>query len=156
MERKSKFLAINAQTNSSNFGFNYINLYNKTDFMCMNETEIRLPLAMRFEDIDEVIWQVPRKLNYKRFLVTQGKYGCTYVNNSILTKTPAVIDIVKDTVGAGDALFAVASLLALQNVDGELLTFLANCAGGYAANVMGNKESIDKEKLMNFVKETLA
>ena len=59
---------------------------------------------------------------------------------------------IKDTIGAGDALFAITSLLAYTKTNNELLPFLGNCAGGIATNTMGNKESVTKEKLLNFVK----
>jgi len=151
LEEKSKFLAVNSQTNSSNLGFNYITLYNKVDFMTMNEDEIRMPFSMRFEEMDSVIKKVAKRLKHGKFLVTRGKYGCTYVNNRRFTNAPTVTKRIKDTVGAGDALFAMAALLTYQNTDDQLLAFLANCAGGMAANIVGNKYFINKEGLLHFV-----
>ena len=35
----------------------------------------------------------------------------------------------------------------------EIIPFIANCAGGLGANIIGNKESVNKEKLLNFVEK---
>ena len=40
MRKKSKFLAINCQTNSANLGFNLITKYPKSDFICIDEPEL--------------------------------------------------------------------------------------------------------------------
>lgn len=152
LEQDSKFLAINVQSNSSNLGFNYFTLYNKFDFLSLNENEIRLPLLMRFEKIEEVIKQVCSQFKLLSFLITRGQQGCNFVNNGKIFKAPILIKSVKDTVGSGDAVFAMASLLTYQKADNELIPFLANSAGGIASNILGNKESINKEALLKFIK----
>ena len=40
--KKSKYLAINCQTNSANLGFNLITKYPKSDYICIDEPELRL------------------------------------------------------------------------------------------------------------------
>jgi len=153
VESKSKFIAVNVQSNSANMGYNYFDLYKRFDFLCLNEDELRLPLYRRFEEIDQVIKEAYYKFGFSKFLVTQGRSGCTFINNGELFKAPIITQSVKDTVGAGDALFAIASLLTYMKIDNELIPFLANCAGGIAANIMGNKEPVTKEKLLYFIKE---
>ena len=152
LEEKSKFMALNVQSNSANMGYNYITNYKKSDFVTMNEEELRLPQQMRFEDINLVIKKARDSLKFDNFLVTVGKQGSIFVRNGNLFKAPLLIESVVDTVGAGDAAFAIASLFTYLNADDELIPFIANCAGGIASNVMGHKESITKEKLLNFVK----
>lgn len=155
LEKKSKFLSVNAQSNSANMGYNYINHYKKPDFAVLDEQEVRLPLMKRFEDIKEVIAEFHNKLGYSKFLVTQGKYGSIFFNNGKIIKAPILIETVVDTVGAGDAVFAIGTLLAYLKVDDELIPFIANCAGGIKANIMGNRESVTKEKLISFIKSIL-
>ena len=155
LEECSKFLALNAQSNSANMGYNYPNLYKKPDFISMSEDELRLPLSRRFEEIDKVVKEGHTTFKLNNFLVTSGKRGCIYLNKGKLFKAPILTSSVKDTVGAGDALFAIASLCAYSKADNELIPFIGNCAGGIAANIMGNKESITKESLLAFVREVL-
>ena len=153
IEEKSKYLAVNVQSNSANMGFNYLTNYQKANFRTCDEVELRLPIAKRFISLEDVSHEISEKFNLKNFIVTQGNKGCIYYNEGKLIRAPIVINTVKDSVGAGDALFAITSLLAYLNVDPELLPFLGNCAGGMAANIMGNKESITKEGLLKFIEQ---
>ena|SRR3989338_7319982 len=155
LEKKSKFLSINAQSNSANMGYNYVNHYKIPNFVTMDEQEIRLPLMKRFEDINDVITEFHNKFGYSKFLVTQGKYGSIFFNGGKMYEAPILIDTVIDTVGAGDAVFAIGTLLAYLKVDNELIPFIANCAGGIKANIMGNRESVTKEKLISFIESIL-
>ena len=70
LEEKSKFLALDIQSNSANMGYNYFNLYKKFDFICMNDEELRMPLSMRFDDFDQVIKKAHNEFKYDNFLVT--------------------------------------------------------------------------------------
>jgi len=153
--KKSSFLCVNAQSNSANMGYNYVNHYKNPDFIVMDDQEIRLPLMKRFEEIEDVIREFHNKFNYQKFLVTRGKNDSIFFNNGELYKAPILIDTVVDTVGAGDAVFAVTSLLINSGVDNELIPFIGNCAGGIKANIMGNKDRVNKEKLLEFIKEKL-
>jgi rfaE bifunctional protein kinase chain/domain len=153
LEEKSKFLAINVQSNSANMGFNYVNLYKRADFITMNEQELRMPLLKRFEKLEEVMPEFQQRFGFDKFLVTTGKKGSVFYNNGAVYEAPLLIESVVDTVGAGDALFAIVSLLAHSKAHGELMPFIANCAGGVKVQYMGNKESVTKDKLLGFVKE---
>lgn len=153
LEEKSKFLALNVQSNSANMGYHYLNLYKRADFISMNEQELRLPFLKRFEPIEEVIQEMYEKLKFESFVVTLGKKGSLFVHKGEILKTPVQIKTIKDTVGAGDALFSLASLLVFLGADNKIIPFVANCAGAIAANTMGNKEPVTKEKLLNFIKE---
>ena len=153
LQEKSKFLSLNVQTNSANMGYNYVTSYDHSDFICMNEEELRLPLMMKFENIEEVINQFSNKFGHKQFLVTRGKKGCIFSSYGKNYSAPILIEKIVDTVGAGDAVFAIASLLACIKIDEEIIPFIANCAGGLGANIIGNKEPVSKEKLLNFVEK---
>jgi len=152
LEEKSKFLALGVQSNSANMGYNYFNLYKKFDFICVDEQELRMPLSMRFNDFGQVIKKAYNYFKYDNFLVTMGKDGSIFVNKGTAFKSPILTKSVKDTIGAGDAVFAITSLLTYLNADNELIPFIGNCAGGIAANIMGNKENITKTKLLNFIR----
>lgn len=153
LTEKSKFVSINSQLNSSNIGYNYISRYGKADFICMNEEEMRLPLMMKFENIEEVIGTFYNKFGHRKFLVTRGKRGCIFFSSGEKYCTPTLVEKVVDTVGAGDAVFAITSLLACGNAEKEMIPFVANCAGGIGANIVGNKEPVSKEKLLKFIRD---
>jgi bifunctional ADP-heptose synthase (sugar kinase/adenylyltransferase) len=153
IQNKSKFLSLNVQLNSASMGYNYINQYGRADFIVMNEHEIRLPMMMRFEEMEEVMSKFHDRFEYSKFLVTLGKGGCILYNHGKISRAPILTNNLVDTVGAGDAVFAVTSLLAYLDINDGVMPFIANCAGGVGVNIIGNKESVSKNKLLSFIRE---
>ncbi len=151
LEEKSLFLAVNAQTNSANFGFNYVTRYHSPSFMSMDGTELSHALGERSNDYSMLLERLHAKKGFKRILVTLGKAGVAYFHERVITPSPSLVSKTTDVVGAGDAVFSIASLLAHDNVPDDLLTFIANCVGGIKVNIMGNKESVSPEKLITFI-----
>lgn len=153
LQEKAKFISINSQTNSANFGFNYITNYSRADFMSMNDLEIRLPMRMKFENIGEVIDSFSKQYHYNKFLVTLGKKGGIFFNKGKKYFSPLLTDKLVDSIGAGDAIFAIISLLIYSGVGDERIPFIANCIGGVDVNIIGNKEYVKKKKLLNFISD---
>lgn len=153
LEEDSKFLAGNIQTNSSNIGFNYITKYNRLDYLTSNEKEIRFAMLDRFGSFDDLIKKLKERTSFRNILITLGGDGCLYIKNDNSYTGPAFTKEVKDAVGAGDAVFAITSLLSYKNMDEELLVFLANCVGVIAVNIMGNQTSVTKEGLLKLIRE---
>ena len=151
LEKHAKFLAINVQVNSANMGFNYFNQYDRFDFISMDEFELRMPMGMRFEPFEEVARKAQeRYFKNNPFLITRSNKGATLFRGNSAFDAPALAGSVKDTVGAGDAVFAIASLLVLEKAPDKLIPFMANCAGGVKVKYLGNKESVTREKLLDF------
>lgn len=152
IEKKSNYLAVNSQSNSANLGFNYITRYHEPDFAAMDTQELMYAVEDRFSEIPAIMDKLYHKAGFKKFLVTLSKDGSCYFNEGSKIFSPAFVMRPQDTVGAGDAVFSVASLFAYSNHD-ELVPFIANCAGGIAVSYMGNKESITKEGLLEFIEQ---
>jgi bifunctional ADP-heptose synthase (sugar kinase/adenylyltransferase) len=152
LEEKSKYLAVNAQCNSANLGFNYVTKYHAPAFITMDVQELQYATADRFSGIPVLIEKLHRKAGFNKFLVTMGKDGCRYFNNGSQAFFPAFVTRPQDTVGAGDAVFSVTSLFSCRNYD-ELVPFIANCAGGIAVSYMGNREFITKKGLLGFIEQ---
>ncbi len=153
IEKNAKFLALNVQSNSANMGFNYFTNYKKFNFITMDEQELRLPFSKRFEKASECIAEIHQILNHQSMLVTLGKEGSIFAQNGNLMKAPILSTTVKDTIGAGDAVFSITALLSYIKAEPEIIPFIGNCAGALAANIMGNKESINKASLLHFIKD---
>ena len=51
IQKKSKFLALNVQTNSANSGYNYVSLYNKANYITLDEPEARLSTLSSLSDM---------------------------------------------------------------------------------------------------------
>ncbi len=153
LEQKSKVLAVNVQTNSANLGFNYVTKYNSPSFLTMDGSELKFAVQDRTSDFQILIQKLHQQTGFKNFLVTNGCEGVAYFNNGQTYYGPALTSNVKDVVGAGDAVFSITSLLTCHECDADLIPFIANCVGGVAVTIMGNKESVTKQKLFTFIEK---
>ena len=93
-----------------------------------------------------------RDTNCSRINITLGKSGSIYYQNSKTYYVPIFSTNVVDSVGAGDAVFAITSLLSYKNVDPKMIPFIGNVVGSLAVKTMGNKEPINPIDLFTFIK----
>lgn len=151
LEEKSKYLCVNVQTNSANLGFNYLTKYNSPSFAAMDLPELRYAVCDRFSELPVLINKLHKAKSFNKFLVTLGASGVAYFKQNKIHHGPAFTSRPRDVVGAGDAVFSIASLMEYINAPEELVPFVANCVGGIAVSIMGNKESVTKERLTKFI-----
>ena len=67
------FVAINAQTNSANRGFNLITKYSKADYVCIDEPEFRLAAHNKTTPLTELLPVSNNLPDAKVFIVTTEK-----------------------------------------------------------------------------------
>lgn len=141
-----KFTCLMVQTNSANFGFNLITKFSKCDFFCIDQREADLALRNKDDNYDEKIVTISNKLNSNKGTITLGKRGCIVFKKSdkpIYCSSLVTNQNIKDTVGAGDAFFSIASLLAYLNLDSIEIGNYANSAGYLATQYLGNQNKIN-------------
>lgn len=156
VQDKAKFLAVNCQTNSSNFGTNLITKYHRADTFTVDERELRLALTSRHESMDTLLIRLMNNFNSNIGWVTLGSLGAMGSDKSHkICSNPALTLTVQDTVGAGDAFYSLASLCALLDVPVEIGSLLGNIAGALAANVLGNSKAVSKVDLLKFASALL-
>ncbi len=154
IQENAKFLALNCQTNSSNYGKNLITKYKRADVFALDQRELGLAFSNYQQGEDELLLRLAEYFDSYGWL-TQGSKGATSVENKILKMCPAFTLKVKDTIGAGDAFFALASLAVAAGAPIEVGTFIGNIAGALAANIVGNKESIEKVNVLKYASTLL-
>jgi rfaE bifunctional protein nucleotidyltransferase chain/domain len=142
----SRFLAINAQTNSANMGFNLVSRYPRADFVCIDALEARLASRDRTGELTQIIASsLPNSIACDRFMVTNGRYGSlTYERGGVVRSIPAFQSKVVDTMGAGDAVLAVAAPLAAVGAPLDLVGFIGNVVGSQKVEIVGHRRSIDR------------
>lgn len=156
VQEKSPFLALNCQTNSSNHGYNLITKYKRADTFCVDEQEIRLAFSSRYGDHSHLLQKLHKHLGSQQGWLTLGSSGSLGINAKGEEElTPALTLDVKDTIGAGDAFFALASLSAKLELPVAVGSLLGNLAGAIAANVLGNAEPVEKGRLLKFLTTVL-
>ncbi len=151
--RHSRFLAVNAQTNAGNRGFNLITKYPRADYVCVDGGEARLAVADKFSDLAVIIGEtLPKRMNCGKFIVTGGFHGCySYEAASGVRRIPAFTKTVVDTVGAGDAFLSITSPLAAAGGNMEMVGFIGNAVGAMKVGVVGHRTSIEKIPLIKFL-----
>ncbi|MBR5336530.1 MAG: adenylyltransferase/cytidyltransferase family protein [Lachnospiraceae bacterium] len=155
LESKSKFLAINCQSNSANMGTNIITKYKRADVFVVDERELRLAFGQALQRREELLAKLTDRMGSKYSWVTVGAEGAYGIKESETTLQPALTLSVKDTVGAGDAFYSLASMCAFSGVAIEPATLIANAAGALKTGVVGNKESVQKIDLLKFINTVL-
>lgn len=154
--RKSVFYAVNTQINSANAGFNMITKYCHPDFVCIDEMEARLGVQDRFGNIEDVAKKLLDVLNAKSIIITLGKKGSISVNkNGEIYHTPILSDKVVDTIGAGDAVFAFTAPCIKSGAPLQLTSFIGNVVGALAVQIVGNRESVKKNDVLEFIHERI-
>ena len=147
---RSRFLAVNTQTNADNRGFNTVSKYARADYVSISETEIRLEARLRHGELREIVSGVAGRLDCPRVLVTQGSQGCLcYDRTEGFVEVPAFTSSVVDRVGAGDAVLGVTALCAVQGSSPELLGAVASAVGAQAVGIVGNRSAIDPVKVID-------
>lgn len=146
---KKDFLAVNAQTNSSNIGFNLITKYPRADYIVIDEPEARLAAQDRDGPIQGVIEKLARD-RCNKFVVTHGSRGA-YGFDGNHYHCKAFTEKVVDTMGAGDAFFAVTAPMAKTGSMEDLLR-IGNAAGALKTQIVGHRESVTKEALVEYLR----
>ncbi|MBF0304287.1 MAG: adenylyltransferase/cytidyltransferase family protein [Alphaproteobacteria bacterium] len=151
--KHARFLAVNAQSNSANMGFNLITRYPRADYVCIDAPEARLAVGERYADIADIASEVlPGRIDCPRIVITHGKDGCyAHQQGASLRCIPAFTKTVTDTMGAGDAFFAVTAPLAAAGGRMEHVGFVGNAAGAIKVGIIGHRQSVEKVPLMKFV-----
>jgi len=144
----ARFLAVNAQTNSANAGYNLITKFPRADYMCIDEPELRLAVADRVGDLPTLMAQVAKRLNCQRVSITRGAHGTiTYSPEEGFCEIPVFSNKVVDTVGAGDAYLSVTAPCVADGFPMDLVGLIGNVVGSLAVQIVGNRSSVEPVSL---------
>jgi rfaE bifunctional protein nucleotidyltransferase chain/domain len=148
----SRLLAVNTQTNSSNLGYNLITKYDKADYICIDEPEIRLATRNKFGSVKASINTVAEELGCRMVTTTRGHRGSiTYDRQNGYYETPVFSTKIVDRVGAGDAYLSISSLCVAAGFPAQLVGLIGNAVGALAVQVVCNRESIEPVPLFKFL-----
>ena len=156
LESKSKFLAINAQSNSANHGFNLITKYKKADYVCIDYPEAKLASQNKHDGAEKSYNNIlSKKIKTEKFAITLGKDGSIIFDKKNHFRLPAFSNRVLDTMGAGDAFFVVTSLFASCGFKLDELTLIGNAIGSLKTNIRGHSKRIDLESFLTYINTIL-
>lgn len=150
LTQSARFLAVNAQSNSANLGYNLITKYTKADFVCIDAPEAQLALSDRLSPVGDIARRLlDERIDCDKIIVTRGKHGCvTYERGGVAHTIPAFAKHVVDTVGAGDAFLVVTAPLVAAGGAMHRVGFIGNVVGALKVEIVGHRRSIDKVSLI--------
>jgi len=149
-------LAVNAQTNGANAGYNLITKYNKTNFICLDAPEARLATQEKYAEIEQVAKKLLNSVGTDYLTITVGSNGSLCINRKgEINRTPAFATKVIDLIGAGDAFFSLSSLCFALGMPMDLVSFLGNVIGALSVQVVGNKRSVEGHEIKEFIHAVL-
>lgn len=149
VQKNAKYLVLNCQTNSTNKGFNIITKYSRADVFSLDQQELKLAYPEYSMDEQASLQKLSRHLSGNGWL-TRGAKGAYEVCDGIIGECPAFTLSVKDTVGAGDAFFAAAGIFTAAGAPIEVGTFIGNIGGALGANIVGNKDAVEKVNVLKY------
>lgn len=153
---KARFLAVNAQSNAGNVGYQSILKYPRADYVCIAENEIRMEARDRRGDLKKMILDLSRKIRCNRITVTRGKNGCIcYSKDEGFFEVPALANQVVDRMGAGDSFLSLTALCTAKRIPTEVVGFIGNVVGAQAVATVGHRTSIDRAPLLKHIESIL-
>ncbi len=152
----ARFLAVNAQSNAGNYGYNLITKYPAADFICIDDPEARLAAGMQDEPIEAVIGHLEGRISCDRFLVTHGRFGSCFRDGRVFGTAPAFTSHGIDTLGAGDAVMAVTAPLVAVGLPLMMAAFVGNIAGAIKTSIVGHRRHVTRQEIISTVEALLA
>jgi rfaE bifunctional protein kinase chain/domain/rfaE bifunctional protein nucleotidyltransferase chain/domain len=152
--KNSKYISLNAQINSANTGHHSLDKYTSLDIVVINLNELKHETRNRDNNFYISGKQLMARMNLDNLIVTKGRAGAAFLSKDKKTfEVASYAKEVVDKIGAGDCLFAFASLFLAAKFDRYLSLFLASLAAGKNVEMMGNSnyiKSIDLIKTINY------
>jgi cytidyltransferase-like protein len=110
--RGRAYVGVMAQVNSGNYGYNLPIKYRGADFYSLNRTEAELCLHDRGLSAAELVERCAGLLGGRVVSVTDGAHGAAIKADDVRYALPSLSVQVVDTIGCGDAYFALAAAAA--------------------------------------------
>lgn len=154
VQENAKYLVLNCQTNSTNKGLNIITKYSRADAFSLDQQELKLAYPEYLMDEQASLQKLSGHLKGNGWL-TRGSKGAYEVCEGQVRECPAFTLSVKDTIGAGDAFFATAGIFAAAGAPVEIGTFIGNIGGALGANIVGNKDAVEKVNVLKYASTLL-
>jgi cytidyltransferase-like protein len=151
-ERRRAFVAAMAQVNSSNYGYNLPIKYVGADYYVLNRTEAELCLHERDLPLGDLITRSSRLLQCDRVSVTDGGHGAGVVIKGDRFDMPSLSVNVVDTIGCGDAYFALSSAAACAGLPANVVTLAGSIAAAAMTQRRCNESPITEQEFLTIGK----
>lgn len=126
-----------------------VELFEKSDFVIVNEVEIEKVCGYDAKEPLAVLQKYPNKL-----ILTRGADGCCYSNGQEVISIPAISVKVVDTTGAGDTFLGSFMLAINKGLEISQSLMFANICAGLKTTVLGAQTGMPKlDKVLDYIKK---
>lgn len=152
VQTRSRFLALNVQSNAGNRGYNLVSKYRRAEYVCLAAHEVELEGRLRNADLEHLVAVMRNRIDAHRFTITRGHAGSIHFEpKGAVVQVPAFATHVTDRVGAGDAVLAVTAILHAAGAPSDVVGFIGNIAGAIMCAELGNRYAITRPTLRKAV-----
>ncbi len=153
IRKQSKFLSINAQTNAGNRGYNLATKYRKTDNVLLDLPELQLATKDNSNNVEILTKKLSKKIDSSYFSITKGKDGIFIYDTKQKKKISLSAFETKplDTMGAGDSVLGISSLLFSINTPIDIVAYLSNLFGAVSTSILGHSDYIKKKEILKSI-----
>jgi bifunctional ADP-heptose synthase (sugar kinase/adenylyltransferase) len=128
---KRAVVGVMAQVNSGNYGYNLPLKYTGADYYALNRIEAELCVHERDLPLPALLERASQVLNASAIAVTDGPQGAIVQSGGVRFQLPSLTVSVVDTIGCGDAFFALSGAALAAGFPANMVT-LAGSIGAAA------------------------
>jgi bifunctional ADP-heptose synthase (sugar kinase/adenylyltransferase) len=150
--RRRAFVAAMAQVNSSNYGYNLPTKYVRADYYSLNRTEAELCLHEQGRALPDIVDRMAALLGGDGLSVTDGANGAMVRVKDERFALPTLSISAVDTIGCGDAYFALSSLASCLRLPARMVALAGSIGAAAMAQQRCNERPISEQELMTIAK----
>ena len=150
--REKAVVAVMAQVNSSNYGYNLPMKYVGASYYSLNRTEAELCLHDRGLPLQELTERVARLLHAPAVSVTDGADGAAVKIGDDRFSMPSLSVSAVDTIGCGDAHFALSSAAVALGFPAPVVTLVGSIAAAAMTQRRCNESAVTEPEFLTIGK----
>ena len=151
-ERRRASVAVMAQVNSSNYGYNLPIKYAGADYYCLNRVEAELCLHERHLPLDDLVERSSRLLHCESVSVTDGERGVAVARHGETFALPSLSVSVVDSIGCGDAFFALSSVAFRLNMPAAIVALTGSIGAAAMTQRRCNASPVTEQEFLTIGK----
>jgi cytidyltransferase-like protein len=151
-DHKSAAVALMAQVNSSNYGYNLPIKYRGADYYSLNRTEAELCLHERHLPLDQLTAHAGQLLKAPWVSVTDGDKGVRVVHGDEQYALPSLSVSVVDTIGCGDAYLALSSIGVRLDLPAPLVALVGSIGAAAMTQRRCNESPVTESEFLTIGK----
>ena len=145
-------VAAMVQVNSSNYGYNLPTKYVGADYYSLNRTEAELCLHEQGHDLPRLVDRMSGLLRCRKLSITDGANGVMVRLGDEHFALPTLSTSVVDTIGCGDAYFALSSLAACLDLPPRMVALAGSIGAAAMAQRRCNERPISDQEFLTIAK----